>query len=51
MKQEVGIMAEYKPGSMDIRAHTRTFDGFVRMVKWGFAIIVVILIVLALANA
>ena len=44
-------MAEFKPGSMDIREQQKTFDGFLRMVKWGGVIAVVILIVMALADA
>ena len=44
-------MAEYKPGSMDIRAKEKTFEGFIRMSIWGAAIAVLVLIVMALANA
>lgn len=44
-------MAEYKPGSMDIRVQEKTFAGFVRMVTWGAVIAVLVLIFLALANA
>lgn len=44
-------MAEFKPGSMDIRAQEKTFNGFIRMVTWGGVIAVVILIVMALADA
>lgn len=44
-------MAEYKPGSMDIRVQEKTFAGFVRMVSWGTIIVVLVLIFLALANA
>ena len=44
-------MAEYKPGSMDIRAKEKTFEGFVRMAIWVAAICVVVLIVMALADA
>lgn len=44
-------MAEYKPGSMDIRVQEKTFAGFVRMVAWGAVIAVLVLIFLALANA
>jgi hypothetical protein len=49
--EEVGIMAEYKHGSMDIRAKEKTFEGFIRMVIWGAAISILTLIVMALANA
>ncbi|MCU9848283.1 aa3-type cytochrome c oxidase subunit IV [Defluviimonas sp. WL0024] len=44
-------MAEHKHGSMDIRTQEKTFDGFVRFVTWGAAISILVLIVLALANA
>lgn len=44
-------MADYKPGSMDIRVQEKTFAGFVRMVSWGTIIVVLVLIFLALANA
>ena len=44
-------MAEHKPGSMDIRAHHKTFSGFIRMVTWGGILCIVILIVMALADA
>lgn len=44
-------MAEYKPGSMDIRVQEKTFAGFVRMVTWGAVIAILVLIFLALANA
>ncbi|HEX9858887.1 MAG TPA: aa3-type cytochrome c oxidase subunit IV [Paracoccaceae bacterium] len=43
-------MAEHKHGSMDIRAHEKTFAGFVRMVTWGAVISIGVLIFLALAN-
>ena len=44
-------MGEHVPGSMDIRAQEKTFNSFIRMVVWGFAIAVVVLIVMALAGA
>lgn len=44
-------MAEHKPGSMDIRAQEKTFDGFIRLSTWGAIISIVVLIVMALANA
>lgn len=43
-------MAEHKQGSMDIRTQEKTFHGFIRMVTWGAAISIGILIFLALAN-
>ena len=49
--QRVGIMAEFKPGDMDIRGQQKTFDGFLRMVTWGGIIAIVILIIMALADA
>lgn len=44
-------MGEHVPGSMDIRAQEKTFEGFIRMVSWGSVICVLVLIVLALADA
>ena len=44
-------MAEYKPGSMDIRVQEKTFAGFIRMVTWGAGLSVLVLIFLALANS
>ena len=44
-------MAEFKPGSMDIKAQEKTFAGFLRMVTWGAGISIAVLIFLALANA
>lgn len=38
-------------GEMEVRAHERTFDGFVRFLTWNAVLIAVILIFLALANA
>ncbi len=39
------------PGSMDIRAQEKAFAGFIRMATWGIVICVLILIVMALADA
>lgn len=44
-------MAEYKHGSMDIKAQEKTFASFIRMVSWGGVICICILIFMALANA
>ena len=44
-------MAEHKPGSMDIRAQEKTFSGFIRMITWGAIISIVVLIIMALADA
>ena len=44
-------MAEHKHGSMDIRAHEKTFAGFIKMSVWVAAISIGALIFLALANA
>jgi hypothetical protein len=49
--QEACIMDEHVPGSMDIRAQEKTFAGFMRMSMWGAIIAVLVLIVMALANA
>jgi hypothetical protein len=44
-------MSEHEHGSMDIRAQEKTFAGFVKMVTWGAVLVVVILVILALADA
>ena len=44
-------MSEHVPGSMDIRTQEKTFNGFISMVTWGAVIAVLVLIVMALANA
>lgn len=44
-------MADFKPGSMDIRAKQKTFEGFIRFVIWGAGLSILFLIVLALADA
>ncbi|WP_413868300.1 aa3-type cytochrome c oxidase subunit IV [Albidovulum sp.] len=44
-------MAEFKPGSMDIRAQEKTFAGFVRFAIWSVAVFFAVLILIALANA
>lgn len=44
-------MAEYKPGSMDIRTQERTFASFIRFAQWVVGIVIVVLVFLALANA
>ena len=42
---------EHKHGSMDIRAHEKTFAGFVRMSIWVVALSFAALIFMALTNA
>lgn len=42
---------EHKPGSMDITTQEKTFAGFIRMVTWGAAICIGVLIFMALANS
>lgn len=44
-------MAEHKHGSMDIRDHEKTFEGFIRFSIWVTGIIIVAVIFMALANA
>lgn len=44
-------MAEHKHGSMNIKTHEKTFEGFIRMVTWGAGISIAILIFMALVNA
>lgn len=43
-------MAEHKPGSMDIKAQEKTFEGFMTMTKWAVYAIVAILVFLALSS-
>lgn len=43
-------MADYHHGRMDIRAHERTYAGFVRFVTVAAIAIVAFLVFLALAN-
>lgn len=44
-------MSDYVPGKMDIRAQEKTFAGFIRMVSWGAVISILVLIIMALADA
>lgn len=44
-------MAEHKHGSMDIRAHEKTFAGFIKMSIWVAGLSIAALIFMALANA
>ena len=44
-------MADHKHGSMDIKTHEKTFEGFIRFSTWVAAISIGILIFLALVNA
>lgn len=44
-------MADHTPGKMDIRAHEKTFNGFIRVTAWAAVACIVVLIFLALANA
>lgn len=44
-------MAEHKHGSQDPKVQQDTFNGFLRLVKWGAGISIGILIFMALANA
>ncbi|MDN5785517.1 aa3-type cytochrome c oxidase subunit IV [Pseudorhodobacter sp.] len=45
-------MAEdHKHGSMDIKDHEKTFDGFIHFMAWGAAISIGTLIFIALVNA
>lgn len=43
-------MSDYKHGEMDIRAHEKTFEGFVKMVTWGGIIVICVLIFVGLVN-
>lgn len=42
---------EHKHGTMDVRSQEKVFAGFIRMVTWGAAISIGILIFMALANS
>lgn len=44
-------MSDHVPGKMDIRAQEKTFAGFIKMTIWGSVIVVLVLIIMALANA
>lgn len=44
-------MAKHEHGKMDISVQEKTFDGFIRIVVWGAAISIGILIFMALVNA
>ena len=44
-------MGEHVPGSMDIRAQEKTFASFIRFVTWGAVICMLVLIIMALADA
>ena len=44
-------MAEHKQGSMDIKVHEKTFEGFIRMATWGAIIVIGVLVFMALVNA
>ncbi|CUX83088.1 MAG: aa3-type cytochrome oxidase subunit IV CoxD [Roseibaca calidilacus] len=43
-------MAKHEHGKMDISTQEKTFDGFMRMVTWGAAISIGVLIFIGLAN-
>ncbi|MGB3314786.1 MAG: aa3-type cytochrome c oxidase subunit IV [Albidovulum sp.] len=44
-------MADHKHGSMDIKNHEKTFEGFIRASMWVAGISIGILIFMALVNA
>jgi Ni,Fe-hydrogenase I cytochrome b subunit len=48
---ETGKMDEHVPGSMDIRVQEKTFSAFIRLVAWSAGITVLVLIIMALADA
>ncbi len=43
-----GDAQDYKPGSMDINDHLKTWNGFVAFTKWGLAFNILVLIFLAI---
>lgn len=49
--QTHGKTVEHKPGSMDMRAQEKTFAAFIRFTIWGAVISILVLTVMALANA
>ncbi len=40
--------SDYKPGSMDISQHQRTYSGFLTASKYGMAFIVAIMVFMAI---
>lgn len=42
---------EHVPGTMDIAAHERTFEGFVKIAAWSAIASLLVLVFLALTNA
>lgn len=42
---------EHKHGTMDIRAHEKTFQGFIRMSIWVVCAAILILVFAGLSNA
>lgn len=44
-------MAEFKHGTMDVRAQEKTFEGFIKVVTRGMIAIFVVLILLAIFGA
>ncbi len=44
-------MADYKRGSMDISAHERTYNGFLRLSAWVCVLVLFILVFLAIFNS
>jgi Ni,Fe-hydrogenase I cytochrome b subunit len=54
--KDTGTMAdhhqnEHKHGTMDIREHEKTFEGFIRMSIWVVIVSIAILVLAALLNA
>jgi hypothetical protein len=43
-------MAEYKPGSMDITQHEKTFDGFIKMATRVAIASILLIIFIGLVN-
>lgn len=43
-------MSKHKHGEMDITAHEKTFEGFIRAVAWTAGLSIVVLILIALIN-
>jgi len=44
-------MAEFKHGTMDIRAHEKTFDGFIKTATRATMVIFAILVIMAIFGA
>jgi hypothetical protein len=44
-------MAEHKHGEMDITAHQKTFEGFIKVICWVAGLAIAALVFMALVNS